>query len=674
MPSLDQVIFDRDQFKTFLTRNRVERDREHENWKYYDATNYGQWDPEALQYLIQEGRPPSSYNFIKQNVDTLAGTFLADQPDVNFENELGEESDQSIILDEVYTEDKELGNWAFEQLMMIRSGFIYRGWIEIFKDVSRDPRGRVGFRYRPGNQIITDPDWVTHRVKDNKTIWLWTWMSPPEIKRKFKKKSVEIENAVELWKKTVEGGFGAYELDKLFDRSPDFYDDVNGLYLVAQKMELVPTMKKRLFDNSNGVWVPDMPDTDIPMFLESMNALGQSVKVVESQKLRCDTRTICPAMSMDLVLAEGPHPIQTGGYPLFCFASDVLNGKPHGPVDILKDPQTDVNKRESTTTHVLMTNAYNGLLIESDATENPDDVHKIGKERARPGFYAVVEPGANSQNKVKQIEARQPPTDFLNASIHIREMSKELTPAVPAVQAVGEGPQSGVLYQSKVAQAQVGMTFSKKFLMSVWQEIGDAYFEAFTQIYTYPMQFTSKKQKGKIYSLNMPGGLYVKDFVRTRVTVTQSVTSETYRRMLIQHYISTQQYLPGNLTKQALARLVLRNIPNVPEEDLDALSAMAALEEEAAKTDTLLRIAMGQAQIRQLMAQLAMSGAPGLPGAGAPGLPGPGGLPGPQQAQGGPQGAPGQGLPAELQNMLPKPPLQKGLAEIISAEPVSPAA
>jgi hypothetical protein len=669
--STDQIIYSAEKFKTFLNRNQKERARENENWKFYDATDYGQWDPDALQFLIQEGRPPSSYNFIKQNVDTLAGTFLADQPDVNFETEMGEENDRAIILDEVYTEDKELGNWNHETLMMIRSGFIYRGWLEIFKDVSRDPRGRVGFRYRPGSQVVTDPDWVTHKVKDNKEIWLWTWMSPPEIKRKFKKKSEEIENAVELWKRSIEGGFGGRELDKMFDRSPEFYDEINGLYLVAQKMELVPTAKKRLFDNTNGVWVPDMPDQDIPLFLESTNAMGQSVQVIESQKLRCDTLTICPAMSMELTLAEGPHPIQTGGYPLFSFSSDVLNGKPHTPVDILKDPQTDVNKRESTTTHVLMTNAYNGLLIESDATENPEDVHKIGQERARPGFYAVVEPGANSNNKVKQIEARQPPTDFLNASIHIREMSRELTPAVPAVQAVGEGPQSGILYQSKLEQAQVGMTFSKKFLMAVFQDIGDAYFEAFTQIYTYPMQFTSKKVKGKIYTLNMPGGLYVKDFSRMRITVTQSVTSETYRRTFIQNCVATMQYIPDAVTKQSVSVMMIRNIPNIPEDELQELMDSSKLEAEALKAETMLRIATAKSQTMQLMQQMMASQGGGMPGA-PPGLPPPPGAPGmPPQGGGQPLGA---GLPPELQNMMPKPAPQKGLGEIVSGAPIATAA
>lgn len=640
-----QTLFDRDQFKVYLDRNRKERNRERDNWRMHDGTDFGQWDPTILSFLIQEGRPPSSFNFIQHHVNTLAGTFLADQPDVGFESELGQKNDESIAMKVVYLEDKEIGGWDHELLMFIRAGFVYRGWIEMFIDRTRDPRGRVGMRYVPGDRVIQDPDWNTHRVRDNKALYTWAWMSPLQIQAKYKKRTTEIENAILQQKQIVQGGYGSIEIDKLFDRGPEFYDQMNGLYVVAQKQELTAVTKKRLFDNQNAMWLPDMDASKIPEFMSTMEGQERRIQVVNSTQMRCDVRTICPGLSLDLVLEQGPHPLQLGTYPLFGFSSDILNGKPNTPVDILKDPQQTVNKRESTTTHILMTNANNGLLIESDITENPEDAHEIGKHRNRPGFYQLVVPGANSQGKAKQLEGRTPPTDFLNASQNSYAMSKELTPAVPAVQGVGEGAQSGVLFQSKVAQANVSMTFSRKHLLSVYQEIGDAYFAAFTQVYTYPMLVTSKEYQ-KIWALNLPGGIQVKEMSRFRVTVTQSVSSETFKRQLIQQYLATIQSVPGNLTKMALSRLMITMLPNVPEADLSTLNKTALLDEEAAKLLVLQQIVQGKASIVQLMQQMDI----GMSASGAPGQPQ---LPPGMGGQGGgiPQGA-GAGIPPELMAML----------------------
>lgn len=639
-----------------MQRQRRERIRERDNWRVYDATEFGQWNEEALRLMVQEGRPPSSYNFTKRYVDTIAGSIIADPFDVNFDTELGDKNDISILLETLYLEDRELGNWNHEYLQFIRAGFIYRGWLEFYVDRSRDPRGRVGLRYISGDRVVTDPDWTTHKVKDNKAIYVWSWMTAEQIKDKYHKKTDEIENAIRIYESSTQQGDTLPYVEKLFDRSPEFWDQQNGQYLVFDKYELKKVSKKRIFDSTTAQFLPDLDPEDSIMFLESAQMLGRPVEIIPETQTICKVRTLAPALSLDLVLQDGKHPIQTGDYPMACFASDVINGRPNTPVDQLKDPQISFNKRESTITHILMTTNNNALLIESDAVEQSEDAHKIGKERNRPGAYFIVEPGAATSGKIKMMDKNAPPADFMNAAENIRSIMQEITPAVPAMQGVGEEGDSGVYFQAKVAQAQIGMQIPSKFMKAAWQEIGDKYFFAAQQIYTYPMA-VSQAKKNRVFTLNMPGGVDLADIPRMRVTVTQTPTSETYRRQMLQQYVAINQYLPDPLTKTALARIMVGQLPNIPDDDLQELENSARLSEELQKLSTMAQIMQLKSQIMMGQQQMAMAGGGGF----APGAPGnmppvPSGAPAPPQTGGAPGAFLQQTMGPSAREIQPPPP------------------
>lgn len=609
---------DRDELRAFQRRGRRERDRERRNWRAYDATEFGQYDEAALAVLIQEGRPPTSFNILKRYVDTITGSILADGYDIHYETELGDENNAAILFNELYLEDRDLGNFLGEYLELVRAGFIYRGWMEMYVDRTRDPRGRVGLRYTSADRITCDPDWTTHRVKDNKAIYVNNWMSPKQIEERFKKKSPEIRAAIERFEQSRGGDGETKELDKLFDLSPEFFDEQNGLYLVSSKIYLVKERRNKLFDLQTQQFLPDIPPEDMESFMFAAEMSGSKIEVIPADITVCKVKTFAPALALDLVLEEGNHPIQTGGYPLFCFSADCINGRPNTPTDQLYDVQLTINKRESTKTHVFMTTSYNTLLVEEDATSDPEDAKKIATGKGRPGAGYLVTPGTNSAGRIKYMEKNQPPSELMADQQYLVSLADKLTPSVPALQGLGEEGDSGVLFQAKVAQAQIGIQIPSKFLKAFWNEIGDAYFFAAQQTYTYPMVFQSKRLETR-FVLNMEGGIWMEQIPRMRVTVTQSPTSETYRRQLIQQYVALNQYIPGGLTRQALARLVVKSLPNVPDEELDKLAETAKLEEELQKEGTLLQLEQIRMQRNQLMVQQ-QAGAMGM-GVGMTGAP-----------------------------------------------------
>lgn len=661
-PSASEVSKDRNLFRNQKLRGVREKTRERKNWRFYDGTDYGQWDEAAVRMLIQEGRPPHTFNFIETKVDTIVGSILTDEYQLNFETELGEKNNTAIMLNELFMEDKDLCNFEFEFLQFVRAGFVYRGYMQFFVDRSKDPRGRLAWRYLPPDRVQTDCDWKSNNIDDCKWIFVSAWLSPEQIMQKYKTRRPEIKTALDQWNMGKSEDAQQGEMEKVFDRSDEFYDQMNGLYLVIEKYELKQTTKVRLWDPLRGEFLPDQDEADADLVMKMAMLQGQHLEALPKTTNECFCHAFCPGISLNFSLAKGKTELQTGGYPMISYASNMINGHPNTLVDQLRDSQEAYNKRVSTATHILMTSANNALLIESDAVEDASELERIGKQRGRPGAYFIVEPGAISGNKVKHLEKNQPPSDFAQAADQILAVANQLTPAVPAVQAQGDaGGESGVHFQSKLAQAQVAMQIPQKFLKAVWHQLGEQYFAAVKQHYTYPMLFQSSRE-GVPFYLNVPGGIMIEEINRLKVTINQSPNSETYRRQLMQQYVALAQYLPDPATKMALAGLVLKSLPGVPDEDLDKLSEVAKLSEDYQKLLVVFQTnqLMTQLQQQQMQAQMMGMGGGGPPGppggAGTPGMPGQSGMPpGNPNAQAGPTAAGGPPPPGNSNIGGPSP-------------------
>ena len=71
--------------KTYYERRRR---RCTENWRYYWAHDpdlgLGQWPEQSVNYMIQQGRQLTQFNFIRVIVDTIAGGIMQLQFDPEF--------------------------------------------------------------------------------------------------------------------------------------------------------------------------------------------------------------------------------------------------------------------------------------------------------------------------------------------------------------------------------------------------------------------------------------------------------------------------------------------------------------------------------------------------------------------------------------------------------------
>jgi hypothetical protein len=606
---------DRDAHKNYMYRQQAERRRERDNWRCYEATYFGQWNEQNIQQAVQEGRPLSSYNIAKKSIDTVVGSVIADPFELHYDTELGDSPQTAILMNELFMEDKDLTGFDLEYQHFVRGGFVFRSIMEIYVNRERSDRmPRVGWRNIAPDRIVFDPDWRTNDIDDNRSIYIHAWMGPQQIKDKYDKSSREIEAAIKVKEDTVESSIKsesteADEISKLYDSSPEYFDEKNDQYLVIDKYWLKTTTHYEVYEPAAAAVLATLPYEKALELKAIYEEEGRETMLLPVKKRELWVRTTIPGLSLSLVLQEGRHELQLNGYPFVIYSSDVINGKPNTYMDILKDPQIVFNKRINTETHILMTQSNNTLFIEEDAVEgDASEVDKIGKGRNRPGAYFRVSPGA--KDKIWHLERGSPPTDFLNSASYIRDIMREITPAVPAMQATGEKESSGVLFQSRVQQAMIALQMPTKLLQAVWERMGELYFRAVKQIYTYPMEFQSSRT-GEIFFLNTPGGIDISTINRLKVVITQSPKSETYRRRLIQNYLAIAQYLQDPYTLAALSRIVVGNLPDIPEAELDQLREAAKLSEEAQKVALEAQVASVQGQM--------MQGGMGPPGSGMPG-------------------------------------------------------
>lgn len=612
----ERVVTATGSFKNSILKIGPERAREAANWNMLDQTGYRGWilDPATLTLMINEGRALHSINIIKRPVDTISGSIINDQYKPRFNGEYGQPAEYGEIFNELLAEDHEMGRWDGHMMQWIRGAFVYTGWIEFYKDYSQDARGRIAVRYLPPDRVLRDPDWTTDEVNDNKQIYTFSYMSIAQIKDQWGGDNPRLDKAIADMLEADKYNQGVAPTQRYipWDNSPLLRDLIDCTYLVFNCYYLEKKPWIRIFDADENVYRDDIPEQSREDFVMNAKAMGANMSIVKGSKMVEKVITVCPSISLADPLAEGEYPLQGNGYHLVPVFQDHINGHPHTVVDILTDPNRLINKRESKVTDILSTLAGNAKMVEADVAE-PHEVTRIVQNLNRPGFVGKVRPGSGNQKKIWSVDKGSPPTDFQSAASNMMQIAQnDLTPAVPAVQGQGAANESGVLFQSRVQQALIGMVVPKGFVKRALDRFYNLYIEYARQVYTYPMVINGK-ETGKVFKLNMPGGIRVSDIPRIKLTLTESPNSSTRRSLMLQEASVLMQTMPGALSKFDLAVEMLKNAPNLSEDARVLLARDAELEAENARLDLGIAIVTKRQQLMQASAGGGMAPQPGMP-------------------------------------------------------------
>jgi hypothetical protein len=631
-------------YLNYVRRNTRFMDRMVESFKFFSGLDNGQWPEHLIDMLKQEGRVISSFNFIQNKILTLAGSFIDNTFDTKFMVRGNTSEDTVLFLQDLYQHDRDMSRMPVQRLQFLIAMLVQQGVMEIYKDYTESPLGNIRFRYRNGFQVQTDPDWMTMNVRDNKRIFIHTKMDAEDIVQTWGNKSGDIEEAFDRLKNLIaDPSDQTSEIDKIADRSPEFYDSLGDKYKVVEMLQMKWVKKARLYNIRSQEWLPPMDERVARARLRFPGS--EDLRLLPDHYQECQRTIFCPALNKGLILDEGPESIQIETYPLFIASALTIHGERQGAVDPLKDPQATYNKRESTMTHWQGISALGIEFVEEDAMSETEYKRYL-REGNVPGNKFKVAPGTNKDVKIKIKERGQAPSDLFSSADRALSMGDRIW-APPSTQGFAErSGESAKLFADKRQQALLALKAAEEVLMDVEYQMGSAYFLAAKQCYAgIPRELTLAN--GKVLRLNWLGEDGVKyneigKLPRASVIITQAPSSRSLREDRLNIFYQLRSMVTTPAAQAVIDKKIVEYLPGISEADKDEALAIVN------KNMQLIEARM-DAELTQY-AQTRAQGGPPAPG-GAPQGPFTPGQ-GPQQGGGfsaeGKAIEPGAGLPVDV--------------------------
>lgn len=601
-------------YLNYIKRSEKNRTRAVESWKFFSGLFNGQWNESAVMQLEAEGRPITSFNFIQNKVLVIAGSFASNQYETKFSSEIGRGEDQAALMEELYLFDRDRCGLKMERIQFLLAFLVNTGVMEIYKDYRNSPFGNVSFRYCDPTKKFTDPDWATNDVNDNKRIFGHDMFDAEQIVNTWGRKNSQIGEAYDRLMSMIDDPSERNsEIDKICDRSPEFYDVLSNKYKVIECVEMKNVNRAQLYNVRSGEWLPVM---DEKVARARMRFPGsEDLRIMPRTFKECWRYITCPALGKELVLENGPDALQIERYPYFFASALNLHGERQGIVDPLKDPQATYNKRESTMTHWQMTSA-NGVEFVEEGAMSDEEYEKYVCLGNKPGTKYRVADGSNKEKKIMIKDRGTPPSDLWTSADRAVTMADRIfaPPAQSGFQ--GKSGETAKLYDEKRQQGALALEVMDTTLMDVERQFGEAYYKAVKQVYSGIPREIMNSKTGNLIRLNIPSpNGTINDIAklsRMNVVITQSAESTSIKQDRLNMYSQARGLVT---TPAAQAIMDLKLIENMPGmSDADKREALPLLRANIA----LLRARM-DAELKQIN-QAQQAPAPGA--AAGPSAPG----------------------------------------------------
>ncbi len=614
-----EVSYSTEIFNAELQANAPRVARHMEDMAFYWSIRNGQYTASAVQALAQQGRPIVTFDLIAKHVDTEAGMLMQKPYEFHYETEYGQKDQDAYLTNELRLRDKDLGKWMRQKTWFLIDGLINHGIMELFVDYSKAdvPLGFLNWRRRYGTDFLFQHDWKTDDICDNKQIFEYQYMDPETMLWTYGNtadKLEEIKLHLEIWKRDRAAGRAPIA------RGPGYLPfERNGKFLVIQMQELPKTRKTRLYDPMTGTFLPtefkEKAQRDAFLRLAAMN--GQSYVELPVPFRECRVKAFAPGLSMTTKLADGPHRLQLGRYPLVVWSPyRTEDGERFGRVAKYKDPQSVYNKKIATFLHWQMTAANGVTFINPGAFDDETEELRYIREHNIPGSVFRT----TDSDRIKKEIADKPPEHLLRLTDFSLEFMNYVG-ASPAAQGRSEGSsEAGVLYDSKREQSAIGMEHLNQGLEHAELEMGDMYITALPQFYrNKPMVWKSKLTQENVF-VNTDSSNDVSQIGRLAVRVTQAPIGTSLKRENLNIMSKLRQAAKDPVEISAFGVEIIELLPDIPQEKKAKLKGDMERVHQRNMLQVEIQIAGLTQQFAALRGQILQTQQPGAP-APTPALP-----------------------------------------------------
>jgi hypothetical protein len=453
----------KDLFDDAVSYDREWQNTAKESFEFRDT--YGQWDKFEKDILEEERRPALTFNVTKSHIDLIKG--------------LNEDIKKRWVCSPVSTDDSFLcevlnsviywlyqkDDWEAEEDNAYESSLICgRGWVQIDFDVDENVMDEIKIVETsiPYHEVRGDPAARKKDLSDASYIMWDRWLSLEDFCVKYPKFSGKAEQAFDFgsWPKSESWALApeAGQMNNDINDESDYSDPLDLNYYDDKKRQLrVIHMEYWRYVKTYFVYDPETRklrrvESDWKKFQEEYK------KLFPGKPLRYEVSTTKELWWLQFcgedILVHCKSPIDYQGFSIVpCYMySDVSrrHGYHYGIVELMKDPQREINKRTSQTLNLFNQQVQPGVYAESQAFVNNDQAEQSLKE---PGSITWLRDGAINQKRFMERDIPNFPTAVLQMGEYAREMLRHVTGINPDLLGMNDKRQEpGIVVQLRQQQ------------------------------------------------------------------------------------------------------------------------------------------------------------------------------------------------------------------------------
>ncbi len=382
---------------------------------YHNTKGEGQWEWEDLEALRDQGRPAFSFNIAAAKIRTWIGQYQDGKRKPTVMPKGGEDRLLAEVIervcDSIYA-DEDVDATDEDVLEM----GIVRGLKFWHPNVVPDPEdpGLIQIEVSSVDpmEVAWDPNARRADLSDGRHFFWSKWLSKGEFQSEYPEHADEwdeLEEGGADESGLVSGGWG--EVGDL-GRNEDEYDDIREDTRLFDKNRhkirvihceyLVPVKRKFVVNPENGI-SEKVDDEQLDLMREM--GLLDGIDVTETWGDEVYTLEFIGPKLLWASTADNPYQPYDGFslVPFVCFFDDETRTA-YGMFRNLFDPQMEFNKARSVTLQHIADQPKPGLIVESDAVEDPD---VFDDQLHTSGETAFVKAGAVSGGKIMPLPLPQ---------------------------------------------------------------------------------------------------------------------------------------------------------------------------------------------------------------------------------------------------------------------------
>jgi hypothetical protein len=591
------------------------RYQEDENHGIYTGVGFGQWPQQVLAELAKNGRSRkdlSQFNFTFKKVNDIVGYLVRNWYDIDYVSIDGEADEALQYMRDLYFSDKDLCDWETEINDMLTNGCIRSGELLMTVDYRHDGKfGNIGVKSLPPGSVLRDVNWTTQNSGDCRSAFTVTYMTPKEIKERYKTKSDRIDTLIKIraMQETDRNVYQGYSIPHF-----NLDEEYNKVYRVLEYHHMeTETRKKRIGITAFGQFV-DVPEEANDEWFEYNYVNPETVLEDEERVEVYYITTICPDLDPEEPFEDRKGLLQMGRLPLIHWSYGRQNGVDIGIVDLIKDPQRYYNQMMSLS-HEIIAFARRVRVVDPGAFGNDTmNLDELKEKLNTPGETVFSEHGASLEypNAIQEASPSTYTGNELNLAETARNTAEGLTPYNASMGGdASSGVRSAKHFDGQREQGEVNLSLLTSSVKRLNSELAECYYYASQSLYggLYRKFYVEGKGSVEVNKPEADGSVSndISRLPRSRVVITESPSGITRRLNNRTTAFETMQYM-GNadpLVNNMMSEIIFKSFDHLtPEQDAE-IEAQFAEQRELIRSNQRAQAAQAELMTEQSKMQIA---------------------------------------------------------------------